>query len=231
MIPSIIDGIGHAGDAAGLADVGRDALERHHGDGAGILGDLGLIGRDDIHDDAALEHLGEALLGGPGGRFDGHVCRVPLVARARIAGRVWPRGRRPFESAEPLARGDYRTSASRSRKGAAAARVGSASATGSRRLRSRSRTRRRLDPVRDRRGAAMPSRGSSPRVDDVRLLRRRLAWSTAAGLPAAWSRHVARQPTHRDQDGQPRRGRPRAHVVDQAGNAPCALGSTSVDAG
>ena len=31
--------------------------------------------------------------------------------RARFAGRVWPRGRRPFESAEPLARGDYRTSA------------------------------------------------------------------------------------------------------------------------
>ena len=36
---------------------------------------------------------------------------IPLVARARIAGRVWPRGRRPFESAEPLARPDYRTSA------------------------------------------------------------------------------------------------------------------------
>lgn len=33
------------------------------------------------------------------------------MARARIAGRVWPRGRRPFESAEPLARGDYRTGA------------------------------------------------------------------------------------------------------------------------
>ncbi len=64
--------VGHAGDAAGLADVSGHALERHHGDGAGILGDLGLVGRDDVHDDAALEHLGEALLGGPGGRFDGH---------------------------------------------------------------------------------------------------------------------------------------------------------------
>ena len=90
MIPSIIDGIGHAGDAAGLADVGRDALERHDGDGAGILGDLGLIGGDDVHDDAALEHLGEALLGRPGGRFDGHVEGIPLVARARIAGRAGP---------------------------------------------------------------------------------------------------------------------------------------------
>ena len=110
-------GIGHAGDAAGLADVGRDALERHHGDGAGILGDLGLIGGDDVHDDAALEHLGETLLGRPGGRLDGHVTGIPLVIRARIAGRVWPRGRRPFESAEPLARRDYGTSASRTRRG------------------------------------------------------------------------------------------------------------------
>ena len=121
-------GVGHAGDAAGRADVGRDALERHHGDGAGILGDLGLIGRDDIHDDAALEHLGETGLGGPGGRFDGHVNWVPLMARARIAGRVWPRGRRPFESAEPLARGDYRTSANKVQRSvpAQAARPGTA---------------------------------------------------------------------------------------------------------
>ena len=65
--------VAHAGDAAGGADVGRHALERHDGDGAGVLGDLGLLGRDDVHDDAALEHLGEALLGRPGRRFDGHV--------------------------------------------------------------------------------------------------------------------------------------------------------------
>ena len=71
--------VAHARDAARRADVGRDALERHHGDGAGILGDLGVLGRDDVHDDAALEHLGQALLGGPGGRFDGHVGWIPLV--------------------------------------------------------------------------------------------------------------------------------------------------------
>ena len=59
-------GVAHAGDAAGCADVGGHALERHDGDGAGILGDLGLLGGDDVHDDAALEHLGEALLRGPG---------------------------------------------------------------------------------------------------------------------------------------------------------------------
>ena len=44
------------------ADVGGHALECHDGDGAGILGDLGLLGGDDVHDDAALEHLGEAAL-------------------------------------------------------------------------------------------------------------------------------------------------------------------------
>ena len=69
-------GIGHAGHAAGCPDIGRDALERHHGDGAGILGDLGLVGGDDVHDDAALEHLGETGLGCPGRRFDGHVSSV-----------------------------------------------------------------------------------------------------------------------------------------------------------
>ena len=55
-------GVAHAGDAALRADVGGDALERHHGDGAGVLGDAGLLGRDDVHDDAALQHLGEAAL-------------------------------------------------------------------------------------------------------------------------------------------------------------------------
>ena len=44
------------------ADVGGHALERHDGDRAGVLGDLGLLGVDDVHDDAALEHLGEARL-------------------------------------------------------------------------------------------------------------------------------------------------------------------------
>jgi hypothetical protein len=52
----------HARDAAIAADVGRNALERHHGRGAGVLGDLRLLGVDDVHDDAALEHLGEAGL-------------------------------------------------------------------------------------------------------------------------------------------------------------------------
>ena len=44
------------------ADVGRHPLERHDRDRAGVLGDLGLLGGDDVHDDAALEHLGHAAL-------------------------------------------------------------------------------------------------------------------------------------------------------------------------
>src|SRR5437763_49109 len=47
------------GSSAVLADVARHALEGHHRCGAGLLGDLGLLGGDDIHDHAALEHLGE----------------------------------------------------------------------------------------------------------------------------------------------------------------------------
>ena len=43
-------------------DVGRDALERHHRAGAGVLGDLRLVGVGDVHDHAALEHLGETGL-------------------------------------------------------------------------------------------------------------------------------------------------------------------------
>ena len=55
-------GIAHARDAAGRADVGGDALERHDGAGAGGLGNLRLLRRRDVHDDAALEHLGELLV-------------------------------------------------------------------------------------------------------------------------------------------------------------------------
>ena len=53
-------GAGHAGDAAFGADHGGDALEGHDGDGAGLFGDAGLLDVHDVHDDAALEHLGEA---------------------------------------------------------------------------------------------------------------------------------------------------------------------------
>jgi hypothetical protein len=54
--------VGHAGHAAFLADIGGHALQRHHGGGAGVFGNLGLLGVGDVHDDAALEHLGQADL-------------------------------------------------------------------------------------------------------------------------------------------------------------------------
>ena len=49
--------VAHAGHPALHPDVGGHALEGHDGRGAGVLGDLGLLGRDHVHDDAALEHL------------------------------------------------------------------------------------------------------------------------------------------------------------------------------
>ena len=44
------------------------ALERHDGHRAGVLGDLRLLRRDDVHDHAALEHLGHAALDAGGAR-------------------------------------------------------------------------------------------------------------------------------------------------------------------
>jgi hypothetical protein len=48
--------------SAFLADVGRHAFERHDGDRPRRLRDDRLLGRRDVHDDAAFEHLREAAL-------------------------------------------------------------------------------------------------------------------------------------------------------------------------
>ncbi len=53
-------GVAHPGHPALAADVRGDPLQCHHGHRAGVFGDLGLLGVDDVHDDAALQHLGEA---------------------------------------------------------------------------------------------------------------------------------------------------------------------------
>ena len=58
-------GVGHAGHAAGRPDIGRHPLQRHDGAGPGVLGDLGVLRRHHVHDDPALQHLGEAGLHGP----------------------------------------------------------------------------------------------------------------------------------------------------------------------
>ena len=62
MISRIFLGERHAGNAAFGADLRGHALEGHHGDGAGAFGNGGLLGVGDVHDDAALEHFGEAGL-------------------------------------------------------------------------------------------------------------------------------------------------------------------------
>ena len=69
-------GVGHAGHAAVArmsAGTRSSAITAH---GAGVLGDPGLLGRDDVHDDAALEHLGEAALDAR--RCRGRSTSVPL---------------------------------------------------------------------------------------------------------------------------------------------------------
>ena len=55
-------GVAHARDAACGTDIGRDALECHNGAGARFFGDACLLGRGDVHDDAALEHLRELAI-------------------------------------------------------------------------------------------------------------------------------------------------------------------------
>src|SRR5207245_5504710 len=56
----------HPGHTALAPDVGRYPLEGHNRDGAGVLGDLGLLRRDHVHDHAAFEHLGQSSLDPPG---------------------------------------------------------------------------------------------------------------------------------------------------------------------
>jgi len=65
---------GHAGYSAFGADLGGHALEGHDGYGAGLFGDGGLLGVGDVHDDAALEHFGEA-------GFEAKAGRVSIVLR------------------------------------------------------------------------------------------------------------------------------------------------------
>ena len=86
-----LGGIGHPSHATGRADVGGHALERHHSRRAGALRDEGMLGRDDVHDHPALEHLGEPGLD-PEGRDVPHVAdgsprRAPChVLQGRFVG-------------------------------------------------------------------------------------------------------------------------------------------------
>jgi len=79
-----------ARDAAALADIRGDCFQRHHRDGAGLLGDAGLFGVDDVHDDATLLHPGEAALDeiGAASKFleigFGHTTRFGVTALTRV---------------------------------------------------------------------------------------------------------------------------------------------------
>jgi hypothetical protein len=64
-------------------------LQRHDSHGARVLGDLRLLDGDDVHDHAALEHLGQAGLdsqrSGAGGVV-AHLRSTFQVAAARLRG-------------------------------------------------------------------------------------------------------------------------------------------------
>jgi hypothetical protein len=54
--------VAHPRDAALSTDISRHSLESHHGDRAGVLGDLGLLRGDHVHDHPAFEHFGHTAL-------------------------------------------------------------------------------------------------------------------------------------------------------------------------
>ncbi len=86
--------IRHARHAARSPDVGRNPLQRHHRDGAGLLGDPGVLLRHNIHYHAALEPLGVIKLL-PAGSF----VRVHLHPSSASR----PNSERPASSHAPSA--------------------------------------------------------------------------------------------------------------------------------
>ena len=54
--------IGHASHTTLGTNIGGHALQRHDGARAGIFGDTRLFRGHDVHDDAALEHIGQSTL-------------------------------------------------------------------------------------------------------------------------------------------------------------------------
>ena len=90
-------GVTHPCHATLRTDVGGHAFQRHHGDCAGAFGDAGLLGGDDVHDHAALEHLGHAALDPRGSGLSSAVhyglsstgsCPSLVVGHQRFSGRA-----------------------------------------------------------------------------------------------------------------------------------------------
>lgn len=55
-------GVAHTGHTARCPDIRGDALQRHNRAGTGGFGNFRLLGRGYVHDDAALEHLGQFFI-------------------------------------------------------------------------------------------------------------------------------------------------------------------------
>ena len=68
----------HARHASIFANVGGHAFEGHDGAGSRLFGDARLIGGGDVHDDAALQHFGQAHFHAP------LICRRASVIVTRI---------------------------------------------------------------------------------------------------------------------------------------------------
>ena len=82
-------GVAHAAHAAGRADVCGDTLERHDGASARVFRDARLLGRGDVHDDTALEHLGEVLVEFVACSLHELFSLVPSVRLCGLACRAW----------------------------------------------------------------------------------------------------------------------------------------------
>ena len=55
-------GMAHPSDPPVRSDIGGNPLKRHNRGRPSILGDMSLLGSDNVHDDATLLHLGESAL-------------------------------------------------------------------------------------------------------------------------------------------------------------------------
>ena len=61
--------VAHARDATVRANIRRNAFQRHDRNCPGIFGNFRLFRGNDVHDDAAFEHLCQAALQGDGASF------------------------------------------------------------------------------------------------------------------------------------------------------------------
>src|SRR5699024_1121744 len=75
-----------------LADFCGDPFQCHDRDGTGVLGDLGLIGGDDVHDDAVLQVFEQTVVGTLGGDSDVSSVRCLVSHGAGLPSRVLTEG-------------------------------------------------------------------------------------------------------------------------------------------